>query len=38
MGKHSEDHKSQTFDKQHNKAGQAPQVPKVGSNQQNQYR
>lgn len=38
MGKHKADKKSQTFGKQHNKAGQIPQAPKVGSNEQNQYR
>lgn len=38
MGKHKKDQVSQQFDKKQNKAGQAPQVPKVGSTQQNQYR
>jgi hypothetical protein len=38
MGKHKSDKLSQTSNAAHNKAGQAPQVPKVGSTQKNTYR
>lgn len=38
MGKHKTDQKSQIFAKQHNKAGLAPQAPKVGSTQKNMYK
>lgn len=38
MGKHKSDKLSQTFNVEHNKAGHAPQVPKVGSTRKNQYR
>jgi hypothetical protein len=38
MSKHKSDKVSQTFNAEHNKAGQAPQVPKVGSTQKNTYR
>jgi hypothetical protein len=38
MGKHKSDKLSQTSNVEHNKAGNAPQVPKVGSTQKNTYR
>jgi hypothetical protein len=38
MNKHKSDKFSQVLDKGHNKAGLHPQAPKVGGNQQNQYR
>lgn len=38
MNKHISDKLSQIRLDTHNKAGQAPQAPKVGSTQRNQYR
>ncbi len=38
MGKHHADKYSQTKASQQNQAGAAPQAPKVGSEQRNQYR
>lgn len=38
MGKHKTDKVSQVMPAKHNKAGNAPQAPKVGSEQRNQYR
>jgi hypothetical protein len=38
MNKHKTDRVSQTMQAKHNKAGDAPQAPKVGSTQKNTYR
>jgi hypothetical protein len=38
MAKHKTDKKSKDMNIKSNKAGQAPQAPKIGSTAQNQYR
>ena len=38
MGKHKTDKMSKAMPAKHNKAGLAPQAPKVGSTQKNTYR